>query len=186
MMLRPLTNAFRDRRALDGLWHFAVDAEGVGRDQQWWRGALPGKAEMPVPASYNDVPADAAVRDHVGEVWYQTSAHVPATWSGKRIVLRFDAAAHRATVWLDDQQVVSHVGGYTPFEADVTGLVRLGEPNRVTVVVDNRLDWDSIPPGYVEDTPTVRGSTTTTTSSTTPACTARCRCTRPRPRTSPT
>ncbi|MEV4645177.1 beta-glucuronidase [Saccharopolyspora sp. NPDC049357] len=152
-MLRPLTNAFRDRRALDGLWRFAVDAEGVGRDQQWWRGALPGKAEMPVPASYNDVPADAAVRDHVGEVWYQTSAHVPATWSGQRIVLRFDAAAHRATVWVDDQQVVSHVGGYTPFEADVTGLVRLGELNRVTVVVDNRLDWDSIPPGYVEDTP---------------------------------
>ncbi|MEV4732617.1 beta-glucuronidase [Saccharopolyspora sp. NPDC049426] len=152
-MLRPLTNAFRDRRALDGLWRFAVDAEGVGRDQQWWCGALPGKAEMPVPASYNDVPADAAVRDHVGEVWYQTSAHVPATWTGQRIVLRFDAAAHRATVWVDDQQVVSHVGGYTPFEADVTDLVRLGEPNRVTVVVDNRLDWDSIPPGYVEDTP---------------------------------
>ncbi|TDD10054.1 beta-glucuronidase [Saccharopolyspora terrae] len=153
MMLRPLTNAFRDCRALDGLWRFALDAEGVGRDQQWWRGALPGKAEMPVPASYNDIPADAAVRDHVGEVWYQTSAHVPATWGGQRIVLRFGAAAHRATVWVDDQEVVSHVGGYTPFEADVTDLVRLGEANRVTVVVDNRLDWDSIPPGYVEDTP---------------------------------
>ncbi|GAB3678764.1 beta-glucuronidase [Saccharopolyspora tripterygii] len=152
-MLRPLTNAFRDRRSIDGLWRFAVDAEGVGREQQWWRASLPGKAEMPVPASYNDIPVDAAVRDHVGEVWYQTSAHVPASWSGQRIVLRFDAAAHRATAWVGEQQVVSHVGGYIPFEADVTDLVRPGEANRITVVVDNRLDWDSIPPGHVEETP---------------------------------
>ena len=31
----------------------------------------------PVPASYNDLFADAAVRDHVGDVWYQTTVRVP-------------------------------------------------------------------------------------------------------------
>jgi hypothetical protein len=36
------------------------------------------------------------------------------------IVLRFDAATHRATAWVGDTQVVEHEGGYTPFEADVT------------------------------------------------------------------
>ena len=39
-------------------------------------------------------------------------------------MLRFDAATHRAVVWLDDTQVAEHEGGYTPFEADVTDLVR--------------------------------------------------------------
>ena len=108
---------------------------------------------MPVPASYNDIFPEAEVRDHVGDVWYQTSVRVPARWAGERIVLRFDAATHRAVVWLGDTQVAEHEGGYTPFEADVTDVVETGAENRVTVVVNNVLTWQSIPPGSVEDTP---------------------------------
>ncbi|GAB3561548.1 beta-glucuronidase [Amycolatopsis endophytica] len=152
-MLRPILNTWRDRRTLNGLWRFATDPGGAGRNQKWWRAPLPGRVEMPVPASYNDVLPDPAIRDHVGEAWYQTDVVVPASWAGERVVLRFDAATHRAVVWVDDEQVAAHEGGYTPFEADVTGVVRPGRASRITVVVDNRLAWDSIPPGYVEQTP---------------------------------
>ncbi|MDI2030244.1 beta-glucuronidase [Saccharopolyspora sp. TS4A08] len=152
-MLRPSANTSRDRRRLDGLWRFAVDHDGVGREEQWWKAPLPGRTEVAVPASYNDLFADSSVRDHVGDVWYQTSVHVPAAWGGQRIVLRFDAATHRAVVWVGDAQVAEHEGGYTPFEADVTEVVAVGEENRITVVVDNRLSWESVPPGYVEQTP---------------------------------
>jgi beta-glucuronidase len=93
------------------------------------------------------------VRDHVGDAWYQTTVRVPERWSGERIVLRFDSATHRAIVWVDDTQVAEHDGGYTPFEADVTGVVETGAECRITVVVDNRLSWQSIPPGFVEETP---------------------------------
>ena len=72
------------------------------------------------------------------------------------MVLRFDAATHRATVWVDDTEVMSHEGGYTPFEADVTALVSPGLAIRVTVVVDNELTWASIPPGEVLTTPAGR------------------------------
>jgi beta-glucuronidase len=68
-------------------------------------------------------------------------------------VLRFDAAAHRAVVWWNDVEVVRHEGGYTPFECDVTELVRPGETGRVSVVVDNRLTPASIPPGIVDVLP---------------------------------
>lgn len=152
-MLRPSANAWRDRFSLDGLWRFAVDHDGAGRDQGWWRDPLPGRTEVPVPASYNDLFADSEVRDHVGDVWYQTTVHVPAPWDGERIVLRFDAATHRAVVWVGETRVAEHEGGYTPFEADVTDVVAVGADNRITVVVDNRLTWESIPPGYVEQTP---------------------------------
>jgi beta-glucuronidase len=47
--------------------------------------------------------------------------------------------------------VAEHEGGYTPFEADVTELVRAGEEARVTVVVTTELRWYSIPPGFVEE-----------------------------------
>ena len=152
-MLRPQDTVSRERRSLNGLWQFSLDAEGVGRTEGWWNRPLASAREIPVPASYNDIFADAKVRDHVGDVWYQTQFRVPSRWAGERIVLRFDSATHRAVAWVNGTQVVEHEGGYTPFEADVTDVVEPGAENRVTVVVNNVLTWQSIPPGYVEETP---------------------------------
>jgi beta-glucuronidase len=152
-MLRPQDNASRDARKLDGMWRFATDAAGVGRDAGWWRAELPGSALMPVPASYNDVPVGPGLRDHVGDVWYQRTAVVPRGWDDQRVVLRFDAATHRATVWVNDVAVVGHEGGYTPFEADITAYVRPGEHVRITAVVNNELTWVSLPPGVIETRP---------------------------------
>ena len=64
-------------------------------------------------------------------------------------MLRFDAATHRGTAWVNGTEVVEHAGGYTPFEADITEVVELGAENRITVAVDNRLSWQTIPPGRV-------------------------------------
>jgi beta-glucuronidase len=150
-MLSPRESSTRERVPLDGLWRFALDPRGAGRDEGWWRSVLPGDAEMPVPASFNDVVPRREARDHVGDVWYQRTVRVPRGWDGQRIVLRFDAATHRAMAWVGDAQVVEHEGGYTPFEADVTEHVRAGEEARVTVVVNNELSWTSIPPGSVQE-----------------------------------
>src|SRR3954470_18410460 len=150
-MLRPQDGPTRERKSLNGLWRFRLDPEGAGRDAGWWPGPLADARDIPVPASYNDIPADAAVRDHVGDAWYQTVVRVPRGWAGQRVVLRFDAATHRAVVWVGDVEVAAHEGGYTPFEADVSAHVTPGEEVRVTVVVDNRLTWRSVPPGIVEN-----------------------------------
>jgi beta-glucuronidase len=152
-MLQPKDTATRERKSLNGLWRFVVDASGVGRDEGWWRRPLAGAREAPVPASYNDIFADPAVHDHVGDVWYQTVVRVPARWAGERIVLRVDAATHRAVVWVGETRVAEHEGGYTPFEADITDVVELGAENRITIVVSNILNWQSIPPGRVDETP---------------------------------
>jgi len=151
-VLAPRDTATRERKSLDGLWRFALDAEGRGRDEGWWRQPLADAREISVPASYNDLFAAAEVRDHVGDVWYQTVTRVPERWRGGRIVLRFDAATHSAVVWVGDAQAMEHEGGYTPFEADVTHLVEPGAEMLITAVVSNVLSWHTIPPGYVEDT----------------------------------
>jgi len=146
-MLTPRDSRSRDCRRLDGVWRFRFDPGGAGMRQGWWRGPLPGAREMAVPASYNDLVTDAAEREHVGDVWYQRDVWVPAAWAGQRIVLRCDAATHHGTMWADEVQVAEHTGGYTPFEADVTGQVRCGEPLRVTIRVGNELTMATIPPG---------------------------------------
>jgi beta-glucuronidase len=155
-MLRPQDSATRERKCLNGLWTFRLDPEGAGRAEGWWRAGLTQAREMPVPASYNDIVPDLAVRDHVGDAWYQTTVRVPRRWQGERIVLRFDAATHRAVVWVNDVQVAEHEGGYTPFEADVTEHLRAGDAVRLTVVVNNELTWSSVPPGILQETATGR------------------------------
>ena len=142
VMLRPQDSATRERKALDGLWRFARERSGLHEGR-----------EMAVPASYNDIGADDGLREHIGEVLYETTVRVPATWSGRRIVLHFEAVTQRARVWLDDVEILAHEGGYTPFEAEITALVSAGDTARITVAVDNRLTFGSIPPGVVEQTP---------------------------------
>jgi beta-glucuronidase len=152
-MLRPQDTATRERKSLNGLWRFRLDPAGEGRSVEWFKGPLADASEMAVPASFNDIAADAAVRDHVGDVWYQTTVRVPRGWDGRRIVLHFESATHRATVWVNDAEVVSHEGGYTPFEAEVTDHVQAGQEARVTALVNNTLSFQTIPPGVIEDTP---------------------------------
>jgi beta-glucuronidase len=152
-MLRPQDSATRERKNLNGLWQFALDPDGQGQTDRWYADPLADAREMAVPASFNDIAADAAVRDYFGDVWYQRTVWVPRGWEGQRIVLHFESATHRATVWVDETEVVSHEGGYTPFEADITDHVTPGQELRITALVNNTLHWQSIPPGVIEDTP---------------------------------
>jgi beta-glucuronidase len=152
-VLAPRDTLTRERRSLVGLWRFALDPEGEGREGRWFDGLPAHAREMPVPGSYNDMAPEPELHDHVGEAWYETTVQVPRHWQDRRIVLRFESATHRAEAYVDGTPVVSHEGGYTPFEADVGELVRPGHSARITVAVDNRLSWQSIPPGFVEQTP---------------------------------
>ncbi|KAK2003146.1 hypothetical protein LX36DRAFT_697094 [Colletotrichum falcatum] len=96
-------------------------------------------------------------RDHVGWVYYQRHAIVPRAWAGRRYILRLDAATHRGRVYVDDRLVAEHVGGYTPFEADLTDVVAPDRRFRLTVAVGNELDWHTVPPGRVKTTTTAGG-----------------------------
>lgn len=141
-MLKPRATPTRNLFSLDGLWRFSIEEPASNA-------LLPGKLEAPVPASYNDLFLDPAIRDHVGFAWYQRAVVVPTVWSGEQILLRFDAVTHAAVVFVNGRQVAEHIGGYTPFEVDLTKIVTPGEEFRLTVGVDNRLTNVTIPPGTI-------------------------------------
>ena len=150
-MLRPADTATRERKNLNGIWKFRLDTDGVGREQGWQGARLADSVDMAVPASFNDLFTDLATHDFFGDIWYQTDLVVPRGWAGQRILLHFESATHRATVWVNDTEVVSHEGGYLPFEADISDVVTAGETVRVTARVNNTLSFQSIPPGVIED-----------------------------------
>jgi len=148
--LKPQTTASRELVNLDGLWKFALASEN--NETESWTAPLPNKAlECPVPASYNDIFTDRAIHDHVGWVIYQREVVVPRGWTatGDRYLIRADAATHKGRIYVNDEFLVEHQGGYTPFEADISHLVTAGEKFRLTIAVDNTLTYSTVPPGMV-------------------------------------
>ncbi len=146
--LYPQANQFRDVRELGGLWNFKVDWDDCGLEDAWHLAPLSGElSQAPVPAAYNDLFADAKIRDHVGAVYYETELQVPATWEKQAIHIRFDAAAHHATVWLDGKKIGKHKGGFLPFAIDLSSYLQAGQSHRLSVRCDNRLDWTCLPAG---------------------------------------
>ncbi|MCZ0856746.1 beta-glucuronidase [Actinomyces israelii] len=151
-MLPLRQSVSRDIRSLDGVWRFQLDAgEDVGLEERWFDAPLSAPRPMPVPASYNDVTTDVEVHDHVGLAWYERDVVVPGRLGDDRLLLRFGSVTHRARVWVDGTEVATHTGGYLPFEADITDLVEAGGTFRLTVAVDNRLTWQTLPPGYLTE-----------------------------------
>ena len=53
---------------------------------------------MPVPSSYNDITQDAALRDHIGWVWYDREFFIAETWSAANVFVRFGSANYHAIV----------------------------------------------------------------------------------------
>lgn len=104
-LLYPFESETREVRTLDGKWNFLKSnpydpTEGI--KQKWFARSLQDVGNtivMPVPASYNDITEDAALRDHVGTVWYDRPFFVPKTWKGDGLVwIRFGSVHYAAIV----------------------------------------------------------------------------------------
>ena len=69
-------------------------------------------------------------------LWYHKSVKLPDSFSGKRVLLHFDAVDQETTVWVNGREAVYHMGGYLPFEADVTDFIADGGMDIVVRVRD--------------------------------------------------
>ena len=149
-MLYPIENRIREVKNLSGIWNFKIDYDNVGIGEKWYKSPLKDTVLMAVPASYNDLFTDEKAKEHVGLVWYETEFYIPDSWMDKRVVLRFGSATHHATVWVNGIEVAKHKGGFLPFEADITDVVKDNSDKfRLTVCLSNILDWTCLPCGEI-------------------------------------
>ena len=56
--------------------------------------------------------------------------------SGRRLILHFGAVDQACAIYVNGQRAARHTGGYLPFEADITQLVRDGENELIVAVKD--------------------------------------------------
>lgn len=146
-MLYPILTPSRLMIDLAGIWDFKLDHDEEGFREKWYEKPLSDPMTMPVPASYNDLKDGIDFRDHWGWVFYQRKIAVPAAVKSQRVMLRFDAATHHATVWLNGEQIADHQGGFLPFEVEIADKLKDGQENLLTVAINNFIDDTTLPVG---------------------------------------
>jgi beta-galactosidase/beta-glucuronidase len=71
------------------------------------------------------------------KLWYQRKFTIPPQWKTRRILLHFGAVDWETRVWINDKEVGSHKGGYTPFSFEISEFIKRNSENNLTVSV-----WD--------------------------------------------
>lgn len=105
----------------------------------YWRYAVTRSGDMPtaydgtilVPFSPESILSGVERQLQPGEyLWYERGIFITAedyaSLSSQRLILHFGAVDQAASVYLNGKKVCSHLGGYLPFEADLTPFLREG------------------------------------------------------------
>ncbi len=149
--------------SLDGTWGIIVDPFETGYyshrytvqpfETSFFADRTPASPSDLVEYDYDtgltlEVPGDWNTQDdrlflYEGTVWYKRAFDYDPT-PGTRVFLHVGAANYDAKVAFNGAMLGEHVGGYTPFQFEVTDRVRAGE-NVITMKVDNRRHRDAIP-----------------------------------------
>ena len=95
-----------------------------------------------VPGDWNS--QDDHLLYYEGSVWYRRKFDYTPSASGQRVFVHFGAANYQADVYLNGRKLGRHVGGFTPFEFEITGAVKPAD-NSLVVKVDNTRHADAVP-----------------------------------------
>jgi beta-galactosidase len=78
------------------------------------------------------------------DLWlYQRSLEIPQGLLGSRLFLHFDRVMTNAITRVNGHSLPQHLGGFLPFEHEITNLVA-GPVNSLSIAVDSR--WTNVPP----------------------------------------
>ena len=147
--------------SLNGDWNYIVDVQEEGyydyrmnpMRNGFFINAKPQKPEdlieydfdksptMKIPSDWNT--QDEKLFFYEGTVWFKKSFQaVPMTEC--RTLLYFGAVNYDCHVWMNGKKAGHHVGGFTPFNYDISDLLKKGE-NTVIVKVDNKRHAEDVP-----------------------------------------
>jgi beta-galactosidase/beta-glucuronidase len=106
-------------RSLDGIWQLAYDDHARWSEPR----QVVFDREIRVPYPPESVASGIGDQRFHPVCWYRARFELDKRDRGERTLLHFGAVDYQATVWANGQLVATHEGGYTPFDADVTGAI---------------------------------------------------------------
>ncbi len=158
--LRPSTRPARVTVNFNADWRFTksdpAGAPAPGFDDAPW-------ATVSAPHTFNDTDTfdNWSLPGHRGEqeqwsgrTWYRKTFTAPAAWAGKKVFIEFEAVRQVAEVYLNGQLLGTAKGGFTPFGFDLTPHLKIGAPNVLAVMADNRFMKDPLDPSIAQQAAT--------------------------------
>jgi hypothetical protein len=114
--------------SLNGLWKFAFDDEGKYTQpndlKQWTH-------QIEVPFAPESNKSGINDQNFHSNCWYEREFSTPE--GDGRLLLHFGAVDYHARVWVNDQYIAEHEGGYTSFSLDITHVLNDTGTTKVTV-----------------------------------------------------
>jgi len=149
-----LVNVYgRKTQSLNGKWDAIIDQYDQGRKNKIYLNKKPvsktdfyeysfdGGLKLNVPSDWNSQLPE--LKYYEGTVWYAKHFDVPKEQNG-RLFIYFAAVSYRCKVYLNGKEIATHEGGFTPFQVEVTDLVKKTD-NFLTLEVNNIRTTDAIP-----------------------------------------
>ncbi|CAN5760888.1 glycoside hydrolase family 2 [soil metagenome] len=106
-----------DWLCLNGEWEFEIDAGDSG----WERGLLqrPFARKITVPFCPESRLSGIGITDFLNAVWYRRRIVIPLAWTGRDVLLHFQAVDYDATVWVNGTELKRHRGGCTTITCEL-------------------------------------------------------------------
>jgi hypothetical protein len=134
---------------LNGVWDYTGRSGGAALAAPPSASKYHERILVPYPTES----ALSGIQRHDDQMWYRKVFKLPSTWWGRRVLLHFGGVDQIATVWVNNQQVAHHEGGYTEFSADITGALRFPGLQEITVRVEDRNESNPFPVGKQRNNP---------------------------------
>ena len=116
--------------SLNGLWEYAITADRTVPETFDGYITVPFSPEAPLSGVQKTLESGQYL-------WYRRTLTLPESFAGRRVILHFGAVDQTADVWVNGIHVVSHVGGYLPFDAEITKTLGEGEFTVIVRVTDD-------------------------------------------------
>jgi beta-galactosidase len=117
--------------SLNGIWKFDPDP----KESFFAAATAPvGSVDIKVPGEWSMQGFTVQRDTHAG---YFRTFKLPKDWVEKRVKVRFDGVYSDGIVYVNGKKAGHHEGGFTPFELDITDLVKPRERNVMTLAVCN-------------------------------------------------
>lgn len=138
-----LTASPRMKRTINEKWAFhkgdIKGAEAIDFDNSKWENIV-----LPHTWNIEDV-EDEPYGWYRGVGWYRREVPISNIEENRRLFITFEGANQVSEVWFNGQKLGTHIGGYTPFTFEITGLAKEGQKNILAVKMDNSHNEDIAP-----------------------------------------
>ncbi|GGG63229.1 glycoside hydrolase family 2 protein [Edaphobacter dinghuensis] len=127
--------------SLDQHWTVARISKSTPHQQSHQEGQLP---QVTLPHCVSQLSWQKWDPSSWEDLWlYRRPLQIPQEFRGLRLFLHFDRVMVNATAAVNGHSLPQHLGGFLPFEHEITSLVT-GASNSLSVTVDSR--WSNVPP----------------------------------------